>query len=62
MIIFAIVAFVALMGFAVGQGRTDVIITVGGYALAALLITVLIVTGCVFGYTKFVHYLWTLSL
>lgn len=53
-----IVVFLALMGYAVGKGRKDVVLTVGGYALAALLITVGIIFGALYLYTNFVYGLW----
>jgi len=53
--VIGIVVLVALMGFAVGKGRKDVVLTVGGYALAALVVTVLIIFGALYAYTNFVH-------
>lgn len=49
-------------GFAIGNDRMDVVFTVGGYALAALCITIVIVFGCIAAYTYFIHYLWTTGM
>lgn len=50
------------MGYAVSKGRSDVILSVGGYLLAFVAITILLITGCAFLYTKFIHYLWTTGM
>lgn len=57
----AIVTMVAMMGFAIGHGRKDVVLHVGGYIMAAVAITILLIFACVVGYTQFIHYLWNLQ-
>ena len=55
----AFVAIVALMGFAVGKGRKDVVFTVGGYLMAALFVTIGLIFGSLYLYTNFLYDLWT---
>lgn len=55
---FFVISLIALIGFAVGKGRSDVVWTVCGYLLAAFAIIMVILTGCCVAYTKFVHNIW----
>jgi len=53
-----IVAIIGLIGFAVGNGRKDVVFTVGGYLMAAFFIVVSLFFGALYLYTNFVYDLW----
>ena len=56
-IVFLVVTF---LGVALSQGNTSAALTVFGYFLAFVCISILLVFGCVTAYTMLVHHLWNM--
>lgn len=56
-IVFIVVTF---MGVALSQGDSSAALTIFGYFLAFVCITILLIFGCVTGYTMLIHHLWNM--